>query len=100
MSLDQTWLQTPKAEYAAALDRFQPMLHNYRTQGKAWQEYGMTAEQVPAGNQRMAEGLPRLDWRRGGNGEFRSDIPAVRRAAAGVLRTVERATRGNKDRRP
>lgn len=30
--------QTPEAKYAAALDRVQPMLHNYRTQGKAWQE--------------------------------------------------------------
>ncbi|NLF70203.1 MAG: HD domain-containing protein [Candidatus Anammoximicrobium sp.] len=48
--------QTAEAKFAAALDRFQPMLHNYRTQGKAWQEHGITAEQVIARNRHMAEG--------------------------------------------
>jgi putative hydrolases of HD superfamily len=52
--------QTPEARYAAALDRFQPMLHNYRTQGKAWQEHGITADQVLARNQHMAQGAPAL----------------------------------------
>lgn len=52
--------QTPEAKYAAALDRFQPMLHNYRTQGKAWQEHGITADQVLARNRHMAEGAPAL----------------------------------------
>ncbi len=52
--------QTPEAKYAAALDRFQPMLHNYRTQGKAWQEHGITADRVIARNQHMAEGSPAL----------------------------------------
>lgn len=52
--------QTPEAQYAAALDRFQPMLHNYRTRGKAWQEHGITADRVLARNQSMAEGSPAL----------------------------------------
>ena len=52
--------QTPEAQYAAALDRFQPMLHNYRTQGKAWQEHGITADRVLARNRSMAEGSPAL----------------------------------------
>jgi len=52
--------QTMEAKYAAALDRFQPMLHNYRTQGKAWQEHGITADQVIARNQHIAEGSPAL----------------------------------------
>jgi len=52
--------ETPEAKYAAALDRFQPMLHNYQTQGKAWQEHGITAHQVIARNQHMAEGSPAL----------------------------------------
>ena len=52
--------QTPEARYAAALDRFQPMLHNYRTKGKAWQEHGITVDQVLARNQSMAEGSPLL----------------------------------------
>lgn len=52
--------QTPEAKYAAALDRFQPMLHNRRTQGKAWQEHGITADQVITRNRHMAEGAPAL----------------------------------------
>jgi putative hydrolases of HD superfamily len=36
------------------------MLHNYRTQGKAWQEHGITADQVISRNQHMAEGSPAL----------------------------------------
>jgi len=52
--------QTMEAKYAAALDRFQPMLHNYRTQGQAWQEHGITADRVIARNQHMAEGSPAL----------------------------------------
>jgi putative hydrolase of HD superfamily len=51
---------TPEARFAAALDRFQPMLHNYQTQGKAWQEHGITSDQVIAHNRHMAEGAPRL----------------------------------------
>jgi len=58
--------RTPEAKYAAALDRFQPMLHNYVTQGKAWQEHGITADQVIARNQHMVEGSPALwDYARG-----------------------------------
>jgi len=51
---------TPEARFAAALDRFQPILHNYQTQGKAWREHGITSDQVIAHNRHMAEGAPRL----------------------------------------
>ncbi len=52
--------RTPESRFAAALDRFQPMLHNYYTQGKAWQRHGVTSGQVIAHNQHMAEGAPAL----------------------------------------
>jgi putative hydrolase of HD superfamily len=52
--------ETPEAKYAAALDRFQPILHNYFTQGKAWRQHGITAAQVLARNEHMAEGAPAL----------------------------------------
>ena len=52
--------QTPEAKYAAALDRFQPILHNYFTQGKAWRQHGITAAQVLARNAYMVEGAPGL----------------------------------------
>ncbi len=52
--------QTPEARYAAALDRFQPILHNYVTQGKAWRQHGITLQQVLTRNRHMAEGAPAL----------------------------------------
>ncbi|MFH1268335.1 MAG: HD domain-containing protein [Planctomycetota bacterium] len=51
---------TPEARFAAALDRFQPILHNYRTEGRLWREHGVTAAQVIAHNRHMAEGAPLL----------------------------------------
>ncbi len=48
--------QTPEARFAAALDRFQPLLHNYMTKGKSWQEHGITSEQVIARNKYILEG--------------------------------------------
>lgn len=39
-----------EARYAAAIDRLQPLMHNYLTQGKAWQAHGVTADQVLAMN--------------------------------------------------
>ncbi len=37
---------TPEARFARALDRLQPMLLNYTSQGAAWRELGVTYEQV------------------------------------------------------
>jgi len=54
--------QTPEAKFAAALDRLQPLLHNYYTQGAAWREHGVTADKVIARNRHIAEGAPGL-WR-------------------------------------
>jgi len=51
---------TPEARYAAALDRFQPLMHNYLTEGKAWRQHGVTADQVLARNAPMADGAPAL----------------------------------------
>jgi putative hydrolase of HD superfamily len=54
--------ETPEAKFAAALDRFQPMLHNYLTQGRAWLEHGISSDQVRNRNRHMAEGAPAL-WK-------------------------------------
>ncbi|NQU77026.1 MAG: HD domain-containing protein [Planctomycetes bacterium] len=51
---------TSEARFAAALDRLQPLLHNYHTQGAAWREHGVTAEQVISRNRHIAEGAPQL----------------------------------------
>ena len=51
---------TPEARFAAALDRLMPMLHNYHTQGRSWQEHGVTDAQVIAHNGHMTEGAAAL----------------------------------------
>jgi len=48
--------RTPEARFAAAVDRFQPMLLNVRTQGHAWKKHGVTQPRVIARNQHVAEG--------------------------------------------
>ncbi len=52
--------QTPEARFAAALDRLQPLLHNYNTDGAAWREHGITVDRVIDRNRHMAEGAPEL----------------------------------------
>ena len=48
--------QTAEARFAAAIDRVQPLLCNYFTQGGAWKEYGVAAPQVFEGNGKIANG--------------------------------------------
>ena len=52
--------ETPEARYAAAVDRFQPVLHNYVTEGIAWKQHGITPEMVVARCCHMADGSPAL----------------------------------------
>ncbi|MFX1514034.1 MAG: HD family hydrolase [Promethearchaeota archaeon] len=47
---------TAEARFAAALDRIMPLLHNYYTQGKSWQEHGITSDQVLARNRYIDDG--------------------------------------------
>jgi putative hydrolases of HD superfamily len=51
---------TPEARFAAALDRFQPLLHNYLTDGEIWRKHGIGRNQVIERNNPIAEGAPRL----------------------------------------
>ncbi len=43
--------ETPEAKFAAALDRLDPLLHNYYTEGRSWREHGVTADQSPGDQQ-------------------------------------------------
>jgi putative hydrolase of HD superfamily len=52
--------QTPESKFATAVDRFQPMLLNCRTQGAAWQKHGVTHDRVVARNRHIAEGCEEL----------------------------------------
>jgi putative hydrolase of HD superfamily len=51
---------TPEARFAAALDRFQPVLHNYKTKGKVWKKAKVGADQVLSVNKHIGEGAPLL----------------------------------------
>ncbi len=51
---------TPEARFANALDRLIPLLHNYTTAGRSWQEHGITSDQVVARNRQINEGSTTL----------------------------------------
>lgn len=51
---------TPEAKFAAAVDRFQPMLLNCHTEGTAWRRHGVTHDRVLARNAHVAEGCEPL----------------------------------------
>lgn len=48
--------ETPEARFAAACDRFHPMLLNCLTDGHAWQKHGITQDRVLARNAHVAAG--------------------------------------------
>ena len=54
--------RTSDAMFAAALDRLQPLVHNYYTEGSTWQRMGITADQVAACNSIISDGSTIL-WR-------------------------------------
>lgn len=52
--------ETVESQFAEALDRFQPMLHNIVTKGKAWREHGIRKRQVIDRNRHMKDGAEKL----------------------------------------
>jgi putative hydrolase of HD superfamily len=52
--------KTPESKFAAAVDRFQPMLLNCRIEGAAWRKHGITRDRVLARNSHIAEGSTEL----------------------------------------
>jgi len=53
-------METPEARYAAALDRLQPVLLNYFSEGKSWKEHGICIDQVIKRNGRIKNSSPEL----------------------------------------
>ncbi|HSI07134.1 MAG: HD family hydrolase [Rariglobus sp.] len=47
---------TPEALFAAAVDRFQPVLQNCLTEGAAWRQHGVTSDRVIDRNRHIADG--------------------------------------------
>jgi putative hydrolase of HD superfamily len=52
--------KTAEAKFAAALDRLQPLLNNYKTEGGLWKKHGIKSSQVYARNRIIEEGAPML----------------------------------------
>ena len=52
--------QTPDAKFAAALDRLEPLLHNYYTGGGAWKGHGIKASSVIRINSRIGQSSEEL----------------------------------------
>ncbi len=52
--------ETPEAKFALAVDRFQPVLLNCRTEGGGWKRHGVTHDRVVARNSKIAAGSAAL----------------------------------------
>ena len=52
--------ETPEARFALALDRLMPMIHNALTEGSAWREHGVKADQVRHRAESIDRGAPAL----------------------------------------
>lgn len=53
-------METKEAAFAATLDRFQPLLLNYNTNGHTWQRPGITSAKVLKRTEIAKERVPRL----------------------------------------
>ncbi len=55
--------ETATAQFAAALDRIQPLLHNYKTAGGTWKKHGVSIDQVWKRMEPVKQGTPDLwEW--------------------------------------
>ena len=52
--------KTGDAQFARTVDRLMPMLHNYHTGGRSWQEHKVTKEQVVSRNKVIDDGSSAL----------------------------------------
>ena len=52
--------ETVEARFCKAIDRLQPLLHNYRTDGQTWKEHGIVPDKVRALMADVGRGSPAL----------------------------------------
>jgi putative hydrolase of HD superfamily len=55
-------MSTPEAKFAAAVDRLQPLLLNFYSEGHAWKKHGVRKSQVIERNQYIVKGSSEL-WK-------------------------------------
>lgn len=53
-------METPEAQFAACMDRFQPLILNNNTDGYTWKKPGVNAEKVLKRNKPLKECTPQL----------------------------------------
>lgn len=53
-------MKTPEAQFAACLDRFQPLILNNNTQGHTWQRPGIDSKKVLQRNEPLKDTTPRI----------------------------------------
>lgn len=53
-------LKTPESRFASCLDRLQPLILNYNTNGHTWKKPGVTSEKVLKRNELLKENTPKL----------------------------------------
>lgn len=53
-------MQTPDSKFAASVDRFQPFINNYMTQGHTWKLGNVTCEKVYARMDIVRQSMPEL----------------------------------------
>ena len=52
--------QSAEAQFANALDRLQPLMHNVFTDGRMWKKHGIRKSQVVKRNRKINDGAPEL----------------------------------------
>lgn len=53
-------METPDSRYAAAIDRLQPFLNNYMTEGHTWKKGNVTSDKVYQRMDMVRQGMPEL----------------------------------------
>ena len=54
--------KTPEARFANAIDRLQPVMHNYHTKGVSWRENNVSKDRIIKRNKSIEDGSPIL-WK-------------------------------------
>lgn len=53
-------METPDSKYAAAIDRLQPFVNNYLTEGHTWKKGNVTSDKVYKRMELVRQGMPEL----------------------------------------
>ncbi|HCU00107.1 TPA: phosphohydrolase [Candidatus Dependentiae bacterium] len=52
--------KTPEANFASAIDKFQPVFHNHTNKGKPWDEYNISGKQIIDASKNISTGSEKI----------------------------------------